>query len=104
MTDQPNKDPLHGITLKALLEDLIARRGFADLAEEVPIGCFSNEPSLKSSLKFLRKTPWARAKVERLYIADQAHIAQRRKRNQRRKAMREARVDPPVPESESPPE
>lgn len=91
MTDGPHKDPLHGITLKALLQDLVSRRGWEDLAEEVPIKCFSNEPSLNSSLKFLRKTPWARAKVERLYIVDQTYIAKRRKRNQRRKAMREHR-------------
>lgn len=86
-------DPLHGVTLKALLQDLVDRRGWEDLAQEVPIRCFSNEPSLRSSLKFLRKTPWARAKVEALYLADQARMARRRKQNQRRKDRRQAALD-----------
>lgn len=65
--EQPN-NPLHGVTLKAILEALIARHGFEQLGEWVPIRCFTHEPSLKSSLKFLRKTPWAREKVERIFI------------------------------------
>jgi uncharacterized protein (DUF2132 family) len=81
------------VTLKALLQDLVDRRGWEDLAQEVPIRCFSNEPSLRSSLKFLRKTPWARAKVEALYLADQARMARRRKQNQRRKDRRQAALD-----------
>jgi len=67
--EQPN-NPLHGITLKAIVEDLVARRGFEDLGERINIRCFTHEPSIKSSLKFLRKTPWAREKVERLYLRD----------------------------------
>ncbi|GAB6389107.1 VF530 family protein [Stutzerimonas marianensis] len=63
----PN-DPLHGITLEAILIDLHARFGWAGLAERIDVRCFHNEPSVKSSLKFLRKTPWARAKVEALYL------------------------------------
>ena len=67
---QPN-NPLHGITLKAILEDLVARHGWRELGERINIRCFQNDPSLNSSLKFLRKTDWARIKVERLYLADQ---------------------------------
>ena len=72
--EHPN-DPLHGVTLKAIMEDLIARRGWDDLADRIEIRCFANDPSLKSSLKFLRKTPWARARVEQLYLDDQRKLA-----------------------------
>ena len=68
--EQPN-NPLHGVTLKAMLEDLVARHGWEDLGARIAIRCFTHEPSLGSSLKFLRKTPWARAKVEQLYLEDQ---------------------------------
>ena len=68
--EQPN-NPLHGITLKAMLEDLVQRRGWAGLAERIPVRCFMFEPSIRSSLKFLRKTGWARRKVEALYLSDQ---------------------------------
>ncbi len=71
------KDPLHGVTLKAILHDLVERRGWDDLYEQVRINCFSIDPSLNSSLKFLRRTPWAREKVEQLYIADQRRLARR---------------------------
>ena len=64
-------DPLHGVTLKALLESLVERYGWEELGRQVPINCFVHEPSMNSSLKFLRRTPWARAKVEALYIASQ---------------------------------
>lgn len=64
----PSRDPLHGITLNALLAELVARHGWAELARRVPIRCFQHEPSLKSSLAFLRRTPWARTKVEALYL------------------------------------
>ena len=67
--DQP-KSPLHGITLQTIVEDLVASRGWEDLAAHVRIRCFSSDPSVKSSLKFLRKTEWAREKVEQLYLAD----------------------------------
>ena len=87
MSEQPN-NPLHGVTLKAIVQDLVDRHGWPELGQRVPIRCFQNEPSLKSSLKFLRKTPWARKKVEDLYIADQARLARRRKQNARRKAQR----------------
>lgn len=64
---QPN-NPLHGITLKAILEYLVAEYGWEQLGERINIHCFTFEPSINSSLKFLRKTDWARAKVERLYL------------------------------------
>jgi len=59
---------LHGVTLKDILEYLVAHLGFPQLEQEIPINCFAVNPSIKSSLTFLRKTPWARAKVEALYI------------------------------------
>lgn len=62
------KNPLHGITLQKILEDLIGFYGFDTLGELIKIKCFNDNPSLKSSLTFLRKTPWAREKVEQLYI------------------------------------
>lgn len=67
VSDTP-KDPLHGMTLEAILVALHARYGWEGLAERVDIRCFSNDPSIKSSLSFLRKTPWARSKVEALYV------------------------------------
>ena len=62
------KDPLHGRTLESILVDLQAHYGWDGLAERVDIRCFRNDPSIKSSLTFLRKTPWAREKVEALFI------------------------------------
>ncbi|MFK7929343.1 MAG: VF530 family DNA-binding protein [Myxococcota bacterium] len=82
-------DPLHGITLKVLLETLIEQYGFEELAARVPIRCFENDPSLNSSLKFLRKTPWARAKVEAIYVQHAQKVERNRKRNKRRAARRE---------------
>lgn len=59
---------LHGVTLAQILEYLVQHVGFQRLGERIPIGCFMNEPSIASSLVFLRRTPWARAKVEELYV------------------------------------
>ncbi len=84
---QPN-NPLHGITLKTILEELVARHDWPGLAERIPIACFSNDPCVGSSLKFLRKTEWARGKVERLYLADQRLLERKRNRNLRRAARR----------------
>ena len=64
---QPN-NPLHGITLAMMLDQLVERYGWAGLAHRIPIRCFTYDPSLKSSLKFLRRNPWAREKVEALYL------------------------------------
>lgn len=99
--EQPN-NPLHGVTLKALLEDLVERHGWEELASRVNVNCFHFDPSIKSSLKFLRKTDWARAKVERIYIADHARIQKNKKRNARRAAQRahRAEVDAAVEEPE----
>ena len=65
---QKSNDPLHGVTLQNILEKLIAFYGFDTLAELINIKCFKDNPSVKSSLTFLRKTEWARKKVEELYI------------------------------------
>ena len=67
MNEQPN-NPLHGVTLKAILEYLIATIGWEAMHHAVRINCFAFEPSLTSSLKFLRKVPWAREQVEQLYL------------------------------------
>ncbi|MEO5778038.1 MAG: VF530 family protein [Flavobacterium sp.] len=68
MEKMNSKDPLHGITLQKILEILVEFYGFDTLAELIKIKCFSDNPSIKSSLTFLRKTDWARKKVEELYI------------------------------------
>jgi uncharacterized protein (DUF2132 family) len=68
MTNFQSKDPLHGITLEMILTRLVQQYGWRELAERIPIRCFFNEPSIKSSLKFLRHTPWARKSVEELYL------------------------------------
>lgn len=62
------RNRLHGVTLEAIIRALEARYGWADLAMRVPVRCFSHDPSINSSLRFLRKTPWAREKVEGLYL------------------------------------
>lgn len=67
MNHQPN-NPLHGITLEMMVTRLAEHYGWDELAECIKIRCFANNPSVKSSLKFLRKTPWARERVENLYI------------------------------------
>ena len=77
MTPMPDKpaavgsqarNPLHGLTLEAIVSALVAHYGWPGLAERIPVRCFTSEPSVASSLKFLRKTPWARDKVEGLYL------------------------------------
>jgi uncharacterized protein (DUF2132 family) len=68
MTDQKPKDPLHGITLEKIITELVSSYGWEKLGNMININCFKSDPSVKSSLKFLRKTPWAREKVEELYI------------------------------------
>jgi len=65
--EQPN-NPLHGITLETILTRLVEKYGWEELGERITIKCFTIDPSIKSSLKFLRKTPWARKKVEDLYL------------------------------------
>ena len=63
-----SNDPLHGVTLEKILIDLVDLLGWEEMARKIRINCFASDPSIKSSLTFLRKTPWARAKVETLYI------------------------------------
>lgn len=67
MNTQP-KNPLHGVTLAAILEQLVERMGWEAMGIAIPIRCFTHDPSIKSSLVFLRRTPWARAEVEALYL------------------------------------
>ncbi len=68
MEQQKSKDPLHGITLQKIVEQLVDFYGFDTLGELIKIKCFTDNPTIKSSLTFLRKTEWARKKVEELYI------------------------------------
>ncbi|RKS95876.1 VF530 family protein [Chryseobacterium defluvii] len=77
---QPSKDPLHGKRLDAILEELVEYyNGFEKLGEQIKIRCFTDNPSINSSLKFLRKTPWAREKVESLYL----YVLRQKKRNEK---------------------
>ncbi|MCY2937731.1 MAG: VF530 family protein [Planctomycetota bacterium] len=64
------RDPLHGITLENIINQLVQRHGWDEMGSRIPIRCFQYDPSVKSSLTFLRKTPWARQKVEAWFIAD----------------------------------
>jgi uncharacterized protein (DUF2132 family) len=68
MTQEHPNDPLHGVTLAMILDYLVGEIGWEALSRAIPIRCFTIDPSIKSSLTFLRKTPWARAKVESLYL------------------------------------
>jgi uncharacterized protein (DUF2132 family) len=74
MTEPPKKvDHLHGVTLKAMIEHLVDRYGWDGLGDRIAIRSFTHDPSVNSSLKFLRKTPWAREKVESLYVHSASH-------------------------------
>ncbi|MFI5297046.1 MAG: VF530 family DNA-binding protein [Polyangiales bacterium] len=68
MSSTSPPDPLHGVTLEAIVLALVAKLGWAELGDRIDIRCFTYDPSVSSSLKFLRRTPWARAKVEALYL------------------------------------
>ncbi|CEN55972.1 VF530 family DNA-binding protein [Candidatus Methylopumilus turicensis] len=68
-SNSQTNNPLHGITLEAIVTKLLDYYGWDGLADRIPVNCFMSDPSIKSSLKFLRKTPWARDKVEALYLA-----------------------------------
>ncbi len=67
MVDHKNKDPLHGVTLEEVLTRLVAKYGWEEMSRRIRINCFAKDPSIRSSLTFLRRTPWARKKVEDLY-------------------------------------
>ena len=69
MNDQQPNNPLHGITLEQVVTRLVEHYGWETLAQKIKINCFKSDPSVKSSLKFLRKTQWARDKVEQLYVS-----------------------------------
>lgn len=69
MNSTRNQDPLHGFTLKVIVTQLVDKFGWEELGKRIDIKCFTNNPSLNSSLKFLRKTPWAREKVENLFLS-----------------------------------
>jgi uncharacterized protein (DUF2132 family) len=73
------RNPLHGVTLEALLNELVTAYGWEELGRQVRIQCFVNDPSVPSSLKFLRRTPWAREKVESFYLW---HLRERRRRGE----------------------
>jgi uncharacterized protein (DUF2132 family) len=66
--DVKHKDPLHGVTLEMVLTKLVEKYGWEEMAKRIRINCFAKDPSIKSSLTFLRRTPWARQKVENLYL------------------------------------
>ena len=68
MSPPGRKDPLHGVTLERIVTELVARHGWEGLARRIDVRCFKLDPSIKSSLTFLRRTPWARKKVEELYL------------------------------------
>jgi len=74
------RNPLHGLTLEALLNALVTHYGWLGLSERIPLRCFTSDPSVASSLKFLRKTPWAREKVEALYLFMQRDAARAQRR------------------------
>ena len=69
MSEQQPNNPLHGITLEHIMNSLVEHYGWSELSRRIEIRCFYNDPSVKSSLKFLRRTPWAREKVEQLFLA-----------------------------------
>ena len=81
MAEQKSKDPLHGVTLEMILVHLVEQYGWEEMGRAVDIRCFNNDPSIKSSLQFLRRTPWARKKVEDLYLRCRRDAAHKEKRN-----------------------
>jgi uncharacterized protein (DUF2132 family) len=78
MGEQQANNPLHGVTLANIVTSLVEHYGWEELGKRIDIRCFTHDPSVKSSLKFLRKTDWARTKVENLYIATQKSVWQKR--------------------------
>ena len=75
------KDPFHGVTLEMIVTELVAYFGWPELGEQVKIRCFTTDPSVASSLKFLRRTPWAREKVESLYLFMRREQTRRQRRD-----------------------
>ncbi len=66
--EEQSKDPLHGVKLVDILEHLVTKYGWEEMANKIEIRCFTHDPSIKSSLTFLRKTPWARERIEKIYL------------------------------------
>ena len=81
MTERQSNDPLHGITLEMILTELVEHYGWQEMGRTVRIKCFTNDPSIKSSLQFLRRTPWARSKVEALYLRYKRESVKKPKNN-----------------------
>ncbi len=79
MSEQQQNDPLHGIALEMILNQLVEHHGWEKLGQIIKIKCFTNDPSIKSSLQFLRRTPWARTKVEELYMKYRRNASKGRK-------------------------
>jgi len=73
MNNEQSNNPLHGLTLEAIVISLVDHYGWPELGRRIDIRCFNSDPSVRSSLKFLRKTPWARTKVEKLYLTMTRH-------------------------------
>lgn len=81
MSEQRQNDPLHGVTLEMILNQLVEHHGWEKLGQIIRIRCFNNDPSIKSSLQFLRRTPWARTKVEELYVKHRRNALSKTKRS-----------------------
>lgn len=79
MSESQTNNPLHGITLESIIKSLVEHYGWEELGQRINIRCFNSDPSVKSSLKFLRKTPWAREKVEGFYLYTQRQIKRQTK-------------------------
>jgi uncharacterized protein (DUF2132 family) len=100
--EQPN-NPLHGLTLETIVKSLFETYGWEDLGDKIDIRCFKNDPSVKSSLKFLRKTPWARTKVERLYLKTEKKKQRKARKEKKESIPASAETLPEVPAEPSPP-
>lgn len=74
MSKHQSNDPLHGVTLEKVVTSLVEHYGWEELGKRIDIRCFNSDPSVKSSLRFLRKTPWARTKVEELFVSTQNSV------------------------------
>jgi len=79
MSDQQQNDPLHGVTLEMMLNQLVEHHGWEKMGQIIKIRCFNYDPSIKSSLQFLRRTTWARTKVEELYVKYRRNVLKRSK-------------------------
>ena len=83
MTDKQSNNPLHGITLEMMVSQLAEHYGWDEMGRTIRIRCFNNDPSIKSSLQFLRRTPWARNKVEALYLRYIREASEKKQKQER---------------------